>query len=78
MITLFQTSLAILTFVITIFGFSFAPDYIEKYYHQSIGQPTVWWFAVLTIYISVGVIIFVCAYSWLLAVKLRKDSEEGE
>ncbi len=73
LITLFQTSLAMLTFVITVFGFSFAPDYIEKYYHQAISQPTVWWFSIMTIYVSMGVLAFICAFSWTLVIRLRSD-----
>lgn len=68
---IFQTSLAMLTFVIATFGFSFAPTYIEKYYTQNIGQPTVWWFAVLTMYLTIGVLAFICLYPWLIAVSLR-------
>lgn len=69
--TIFQTSLAIMTFVIATFGFSFAPNYIEKYYTENIGQPTVWWFAVLTMYLTIGVLTFISLYPWLIAVKLR-------
>lgn len=68
---IFQTSLAILTFVIAIFGFSFAPNYIQKYYSLDIGQPTVWWFTVLTTYLSLGVLAFICVHAWLIAIKLR-------
>ena len=68
---IFQTSLALLTFVIATFGFSFAPNYIEKYYTENIGQPTVWWFAVLTMYLTMGVLAFISLYPWLIAVSLR-------
>lgn len=68
---IFQTSLAMLTFVIATFGFSFAPSYIEKYYQESIGQPTVWWFAASTIYLTIGILAFICVYPWLIAIYLR-------
>lgn len=73
LIIIFQTSLALLTFVIATFGFSFAPNYIQKYYQQNIGQPTVWWFSVLTAYLAVGIIGFICLHAWLIAVKLRSS-----
>jgi len=68
---IFQTSLALLTFVIATFGFSFAPKYIQKYYTENIGQPTVWWFAILTMYLTIGVLAFISLYPWLIAVNLR-------
>ena len=71
LMTIFQISLAILTFVIATFGFSFAPSYIDKYYHQQIGQPTVWWFGIMTLYLSLGVVFFVSMQAWILAVRLR-------
>jgi hypothetical protein len=71
LMVIFQISLAILTFIITIFGFSFAPNYIEKYYHQEVGQATVWWFGVMTIYLTIGVLIFVSIHAWVFAVRLR-------
>ena len=75
LMTIFQISLAILTFVIATFGFSFAPNYIEKSYHQDIGQPTVWWFAVMTMYLTLGIVGFVSAHAWVLATRLRATLE---
>lgn len=75
LLTIFQISLAMLTFVIATFGFSFAPNYIEKYYQQDIGQPTVWWFAVMTIYLTLGIVLFISVHAWVLAVRLRATLE---
>ena len=71
LMAIFQTSLAMLTFVIATFGFSFAPNYIEKYYHQEIGQPTVWWFSLLTVYLTLGILSFISLHAWAIAVKMR-------
>jgi len=73
LMAVFQISLAMLTFIIATFGFSFAPAYIEKYYHQDIGQPTVWWFSAMTVYLALGVLAFISAHSWLMAIKLRSN-----
>jgi hypothetical protein len=73
LMVIFQISVAILTFVIATFGFSFAPNYVEKYYHQEIGQPTVWWFGFITLYLSIGVILFVSVQAWILAIRLRSS-----
>ena len=73
LMAIFQISLAILTFVVATFGFSFAPAYIEKYYHEELGQPTVWWFGFMTLYLSIGVILFVTMQAWTLAVQLRSN-----
>ena len=75
LLTIFQISLAVLTFVIAAFGFSFAPNYIDKYYQQDIGQPTVWWFAVMTMYLTVGIVGFVSVHAWTLATRLRETLE---
>lgn len=75
LMTIFQISLAMLTFVIATFGFSFAPNYIDKYYEQDIGQPTVWWFAVMTMYLTVGIVGFVSVTAWILATRLRGTQE---
>ncbi len=75
LMTLFQISLAILTFVIATFGFSFAPSYIDRYYHEGIGQPTTWWFGFMTLYVSVGVIVFISLQAWALAVRIRQSLE---
>lgn len=75
LMTIFQISLAMLTFVIATFGFSFAPNYIDKYYQQDIGQPTVWWFAVMTMYLTVGIVGFVSIHAWVLATRLRATLE---
>lgn len=71
LMVIFQISLAILTFIIATFGFSFAPSYIEKYYHQELGQPTVWWFGLMTLYLSLGAVLFVSVQAWSLAIRLR-------
>lgn len=75
LMTIFQISLAMLTFVIATFGFSFAPNYIDKYYQQDLGQPTVWWFAVMTMYLTVGIVGFVSVHAWTLATRLRATLE---
>ncbi len=68
---------AVLIFVISIFGFSFAPNYIERYYQQAIAQPTIWWFGVATTYLTLGLIYFVCLYAFFLALHLRSLLERS-
>jgi len=72
LIAIFQISLAILTFVIATFGFNFASAYLEKYYHLDIGQRTIWWFSLMTIYLTIGILLFITAHAWLTAIKLRQ------
>lgn len=75
LMNLFQTTLVGVTFVISTFGFSFAPNYIQKYYSTSIGQPTVWWFGVMSAYITCGVGVFIAARFWMLAMSKRRSDD---
>ena len=74
LMNLFQTTVVVATFIISTFGFSFAPTYIQTYYATSIGQPTVWWFGVMSAYVTCGVGVFIAARFWMLAMSKRRDN----
>jgi len=78
LMNLFQTTLIIITFVIATFGFAFAPSYLEKYYTTDIGQPTVWWFSLMTMYITAYMIIFISVRCWEQAMNVRMGKRIGQ
>ena len=78
LMNLFQTTLIIITFVIATFGFAFAPSYLEKYYTTDIGQPTVWWFSLMTMYITAYVILFISVRCWEQAMYVRMGNSIGQ
>lgn len=78
LMNLFQTTLIIITFVIATFGFAFAPSYLEKYYTTDIGQPTVWWFSLMTMYITAYVILFISVRCWEQAMYVRMGKRIGQ
>lgn len=77
LMNLFQTTVVGVTFAISVFGFTFAPSYLQTYYTKDIGQPTVWWFGTMAVYLSVGIMLFVSLRCWALAVSKRRSEKTG-